>query len=138
METKICTVCKENKPFSNYDTHKLGKFGLNPVCKPCRLVRQRKHRKDNGYNAQIKYKYGITYKQFEELKQKQGNLCATCGIELDQNNIHSTKSVIDHCHTTNKVRGVLCWSCNVALGLVRDNKDTLTNMIGYLNANSTS
>jgi len=39
---------------------------------------------------------------------------------------------IDHCHSTNKVRGVLCNNCNTALGLVGDNISTLTNAVKYL------
>ena len=39
---------------------------------------------------------------------------------------------IDHCHITNKVRGVLCNNCNTALGLVKDNRQTLLNMLQYL------
>jgi hypothetical protein len=52
--------------------------------------------------------------------------CQICDMEL-------TKKCIDHCHSTNKIRGVLCNNCNTALGLVGDNIDTLHKMIAYLN-----
>lgn len=41
----------------------------------------------------------------------------------------------DHDHTTNKFRGWLCTNCNTALGLVKDNKDTLKSLIKYLEDN---
>lgn len=39
---------------------------------------------------------------------------------------------IDHCHQHDRVRGLLCHNCNVALGLVKDNPRTLENLAAYL------
>jgi len=61
---------------------------------------------------------------YEELMKNEN--CQICNVEL-------TKKCIDHCHSTNKIRGVLCNNCNTALGLVGDNIDTLHKMIAYLN-----
>ena len=44
----------------------------------------------------------------------------------------TSKAVIDHCHNTGKVRGILCHNCNVSLGLIKDNTQILLNMISYL------
>ncbi len=38
----------------------------------------------------------------------------------------------DHCHTQNIFRGTLCSNCNKALGLFKDEIDTLLNAIEYL------
>lgn len=40
--------------------------------------------------------------------------------------------VVDHDHTTGKVRGLLCHNCNRALGLLQDNKSYLQSAINYL------
>lgn len=54
-----------------------------------------------------------------------------CGICQDDET--SGKSfVLDHCHNTNKVRGVLCRPCNAALGVFKDNIETLQKGIQYL------
>jgi len=45
---------------------------------------------------------------------------------------HKTKLVVDHCHSTGKIRGLLCHNCNRALGLMQDNVETLQNAIDYL------
>lgn len=39
---------------------------------------------------------------------------------------------IDHCHITNKVRGLLCHNCNVILGKLNDNIDMCNSIIKYL------
>jgi hypothetical protein len=44
-----------------------------------------------------------------------------------------TRMVVDHCHSTNKVRGILCDLCNTALGKFHDDVNLLSNAIGYLN-----
>lgn len=69
-------------------------------------------------------RHGITKDQFDSLLAAQNGRCAICGCEDDM--------VIDHCHDTGAVRGLLCQSCNKALGFVQDNLDILNNAIKYL------
>jgi hypothetical protein len=74
--------------------------------------------------------YGITKEQYNKLLDIQDNKCAICGIDLNKintNNVH-----IDHCHTTNIVRGILCGWCNKGLGYFKDNKTNLSAAINYL------
>lgn len=73
----------------------------------------------------LKSRYGITPEDYEKMFKKQKGKCAICGIKKD-------KLDIDHCHTTKKVRGLLCGSCNRALGLLKDNTEFLNNAIKYL------
>ncbi|KKM72361.1 hypothetical protein LCGC14_1421320, partial [marine sediment metagenome] len=40
---------------------------------------------------------------------------------------------VDHCHKTGIVRGLLCKSCNLTLGFVKDDVDLLQGLINYLN-----
>ena len=76
-------------------------------------------------NSRMKIRYGIDIKDYEILFKKQNGKCAICGAKKD-------KLDIDHCHKTNKVRGLLCGSCNRALGLLKDNTDFLNSAIKYL------
>ena len=77
-------------------------------------------------NYQISRKTGTPEADIEDLKQLQNNKCAICFKEL------ITKSTVDHCHTTNKIRGILCYSCNLLLGLAKDNIAILTSAILYI------
>ena len=79
----------------------------------------------------LKKKYGITLKEKKAMLKKQNNKCKICSFKFNENNFKST-SCIDHCHTTNKIRGLLCRSCNVGLGHFKDNTNLLTTAITYL------
>jgi hypothetical protein len=59
-------------------------------------------------------------------QQNQG--CAICGCKCST---YSRLSV-DHCHTTGKVRGLLCQKCNSAIGYMEDNTDRLLSAVNYL------
>lgn len=75
-------------------------------------------------------KYGLTPAQYERLVVRQLWRCALCQIDLDKlkpNHIH-----IDHCHKTNRVRGVLCSCCNVLLGMAKEDVTTLQRAVAYL------
>lgn len=70
----------------------------------------------------------ISYEEYVEMKNRQNNLCAICG-----NKCSSGKELcIDHCHKTNKVRGLLCINCNFGISKFKDNVDLLENAIAYL------
>ena len=74
--------------------------------------------------------YGITVDQYNILLESQNNVCAIC--KHPEDNV-SRRLSVDHDHTTGKVRSLLCSKCNAALGMVRENKETLLNMIKYIN-----
>mgnify|MGYP000119516448 CR=1 FL=1 len=78
-------------------------------------------------NYELFAKYGITLDQFEELFQQQGQKCAICGNDKPLRGFH-----LDHCHKTNKVRGILCHTCNSGLGLFKDNPDIFLKAADYL------
>ena len=84
----------------------------------------------NKKKNHLKSKYGMTLKDQTILLQKQDNKCKICLGEFS--NITPN---IDHCHTTNKVRGILCGSCNRGLGHFKDNIKVLTKAINYLQEN---
>lgn len=103
--------------------------GLNGMCVVC--VRQWKHdNKDKIRNREYLSRYGISLLEYEEMLRAQNNRCATC--DKHETEVHKKRLHVDHCHETGKVRGLLCRSCNVALGFVEESEDTLTEMILYL------
>lgn len=80
----------------------------------------------------LKFNYGITIEDFNIMFEAQGSMCKICkNINTTGKNWH-----VDHSHSSGKIRGILCSSCNQALGLVRENIKTLNNMIDYLEVNN--
>jgi hypothetical protein len=79
----------------------------------------------------LKRKYGITLEQWEALFEKQGSVCAICGT-TEPNHNHGWQT--DHCHKTGAIRGILCFSCNLVLGHLGDDKDRIQRFYTYLAA----
>ena len=67
---------------------------------------------------------------YKKMLEGQGGKCAVCGINPGDNPY--ARLNVDHCHTTGKVRELLCGGCNGAMGLVKDNPDTLRKLADYL------
>ena len=86
-----------------------------------------KANKEKIKSQALEYKYNITLKEKNIMLKKQKNKCKICNIKFSK-----TRSCVDHCHTTNKVRGILCNLCNVGLGHFKDSTEILTNAIDYL------
>jgi len=72
--------------------------------------------------------YGITIEQYEEMYQNQEGKCLIC-LSIDK---RGYTLAVDHNHTTNVVRGLLCGCCNRAIGLAKDSSEILKRMIIYL------
>ena len=79
--------------------------------------------------SHFKKKYGLTLAERDAIFTRQGDACAACG-ETDIEK--AGRWVVDHCHEHQVVRGILCYRCNVALGLIKDNPATLRALADYL------
>lgn len=77
-------------------------------------------------NDQLKRLYGITLDEYNKMLAHQGGCCAIC-METASSRLH-----VDHCHSTGKVRGLLCSKCNTGLGAYRDNTELLKAAVDYL------
>jgi hypothetical protein len=77
-------------------------------------------------------KYGITLVQFDELLLSQEGRCAICRSAVAMGPFGQWH--IDHCHTSGKVRGILCFKCNVGLGKFNDDPKLLVLATKYLEA----
>lgn len=80
-------------------------------------------------NSTLKIRYGITLEDFENLFKIQGSKCAICEIAEERDRFGWN---VDHNHSTNTVRGVLCKTCNVGLGSFKDDIRRLLKAIIYL------
>lgn len=73
-------------------------------------------------------KYGLTEESYQVLLESQNGVCAICKSVCSR----SKGLSVDHSHETGKVRGLLCSACNLALGNIRENIDSMKNMIKYI------
>lgn len=78
----------------------------------------------------LKHKYGITPDEMRSIMEKQNHVCAICGTDNFNNRGRCLE--VDHCHSTGRIRGMLCSGCNAAIGLMKDNPVVLRAAATYL------
>lgn len=159
---KKCTRCKENKELHRFTKCINSKDGAYSQCKDCKSQLAREYRKNNPEKAKeldrkrgAKYrekskdtrkiyynknknkfknriilkKFGISLDDYNKMFEKQKGCCGICNTHQSEFNI---SLAIDHCHTTGKIRGLLCNHCNMGIGLFNENIKTLEKSIEYL------
>ena len=139
---KTCTVCKESLHTSCYHNSKRSKDGFAYRCRDCdnkaRAKYKAKHKerfKLIARKKQLKHKYGLSLKDYDDLLGEQGGCCAICKVDENTSahgNNHTTNFSVDHDHKTGKVRGLLCNRCNRSLGLLQDKVELLESAKQYL------
>ena len=98
-----------------------------------RLYRSLAKRKIAAREQRLK-KYGLTPKSYNKMVESQKGVCAICATDpyIKNNRGQKKTLVIDHCHDTGKVRGLLCDKCNRAIGLLGDDYNILLQAICYI------
>lgn len=147
-----CFSCSQTLLLDAFGKFARGFQGLQPKCKPCTNAQvktyaaspeaiakkreaQRRRRKANPttpeYNRRYNIRrYGITVEDYGRLLTAQDGMCAICGGADPMT--RSGTFHVDHCHTSGRVRGLLCSRCNPALGAFQDSVDILEAAITYL------
>lgn len=126
---KNCAKCGEWKPLDGFHKQPSGPQGRHSYCKECANALQRGVRKRN-FSPEQKYinnlwtRYRLRPADYEVLLQSQNGLCAICGTP-------PSRPVVDHCHETGRVRGILCHPCNIALPFA-EKRDWLDRAHRYL------
>jgi hypothetical protein len=116
-DTKKCPRCKLEILSKLFYRKPQNKDGLDSCCKKCAIIRQKEA------------SYGVSEKWIEDTLDSQGGACAICKF------VPSAKGRplgVDHNHSTNKVRGLLCDRCNMGIGHLKDSIETLKSAISYL------
>lgn len=150
---KLCKTCKKTKPITDFYNNCRKPDGYSYQCKDCHKAyyktnnyrelhkdrinsKKRKlyHKTKNNPGARerrrsnsIKIKYGITNQIYDYFMNIQKGVCAICGEPPNGKLL-----VIDHCHETGDVRGLLCTRCNIGLGGLRDSHDMLLKALDYI------
>ena len=86
-------------------------------------------KKETDRRSQYRNLYGITIADYDSMLEEQLDSCGICGTHQS---LLAKRLHVDHCHDTNKVRGLLCSNCNLAFGLFKDNLDTIQRAINLL------
>jgi hypothetical protein len=145
---KTCTKCKETKNLSEFNKSKNNKDGLNAWCRICNNEYSREWAKKNKERHQRNYtnwrknnleraddldrlrSYGLPKGNYEKILKLQNYSCAICKTKTPS---PKRNFCVDHCHETDRVRGLLCIKCNFLLGSAKDSIIILQNAIDFLN-----
>lgn len=160
---KNCTKCQEVKRWGDFGRMAASPDGFQYHCRDCQKKRWDglPAEKRRGYYAthdarykearreaararvaadpglirrrNLLYEYGITSEDFDRMLAEQGGGCAICGATEHRN---GRRLHVDHCHSTGKVRGILCEGCNKGLGHFADNVDRMIKATNYLTEKS--
>lgn len=126
-----CHRCGLTKPPSEFVKSRATKSGLHTNCKPCHIDQVKASKeKHHGSERQflLRHRYGADDAQVAWLVLQQDGRCAVCNRKSPRH--------LDHDHRSGRVRGVLCFNCNGALGKIGDRIDVLSNAVDYLEGRS--
>lgn len=123
-----CLTCTKTKDVLRW-------YHQNTICGTCntksgqaeRTKKWRQRHPDRVLDGKLRRMYGISLRTYQDLLSSQQGTCWICKTRPDQNRL-----VVDHCHSSKKIRGLLCRKCNNGLGLFNDNIDSLASAIAYL------
>ena len=148
---KICTKCKQSKDLDQFNKNSSQKDGYNYRCRFCcnlatRLSESKnrvqtritnshwkkknpeKNKRDNR-KWRLKNYYGLTEEQYASMFKAQDGKCAICNKHQSQLKV---ALAVDHNHLTNKVRQLLCRTCNSFLGYIQEDEQTAVNLVEYI------
>jgi len=132
MIMKKCKKCSQEKKIGDFRTPR------GTVCVACQARRDREYHKkykraprpydaNANRNSSLKRKFDITIEQYDQMFEAQGGKCAICG-SLG----HTDRAFhVDHSHIDGEVRGLLCFRCNVRLGII-ENYEFYKKAVAYL------
>ena len=129
---KSCISCGNSLTIDYFYKDKQKVDGFSPRCKDCDKRQRKVHyinNKELSVNNNLLRKYSISYEEYMELFNKQSGHCYICLIH--QRDLKRAMAV-DHNHKTGNIRGLLCNSCNVAIGNAKESIEILQRMIDYL------
>lgn len=134
LVVKFCTSCKVVKPIDGFSRARGKGSGRASHCRSCTSKKWKTKSLEQRRDARLQKDYGITHADYVAMLEAAGNVCTICRKpETMKTRYGKPKPLhIDHCHRTGKVRGILCGSCNTALGYMQDDPERLRAAAQYL------
>lgn len=124
-----CSLCKEIKALAtDFHRNARGPYGYHTICKVCNVKKASDYQKNNRDRRRgnlLSARYGISSEEYAEMYIKQEGKCLICK-EVNE------RLVVDHCHATDIVRGLLCDRCNRGIGAFGDNPRLIMDALKYL------
>lgn len=117
---KLCTRTYNSKIYKN----------TNHKRKAC-VVAWKARNPDYVRNNSLETKYGLSLEAYNLQLEKQNHSCAICNKHKTEN-AGGKNLAVDHSHITGKVRGLLCYHCNLAIGMLKDSKSNALRAAEYL------
>jgi hypothetical protein len=162
--TEIVKICKIHGELNTQQTilNRLSNTGTPYLrCRECRnnsernrikikyLKTPKKHDKrkvptfikheDKSHAYTILHRFKLLPETYYSMLEKQNNLCAICKnpeTQLKKKTNKVKMLSVDHCHSTGKIRGLLCHTCNTGLGSFKDSETIMHSAIDYLKASN--
>jgi hypothetical protein len=158
--SKVCPKCKTERPIEDFCWRIKSEGNRQSRCKHCTRQESKKWYHNNKETAatdrkqyykankqlilertkrwyaknkrqyrdkSLQRRFGITIEQYDEMLTSQNNSCAICKTPPGD-----IALAVDHCHTTGKIRSLLCFDCNTLLGLCEDSITVLQSAMSYL------
>lgn len=133
VKVKTCNTCKVTKSGDEFYHHSNGR--LMSRCKECDKAYKRKRYHSSKHirdkvrkqtkERQVQKVFGISSKEYYSYFEDA--VCSICS--------RNTDLVLDHCHNSGKIRGVLCRTCNTGIGHLRDSPELVARALYYLQEN---
>lgn len=118
---RVCTKCHAYKTWNQFGSNSRGLNGHTSRCRRC--LNKVESRRDRAPRRLLRV-YGLTQVEYGVMELEQDGKCKICKSK--------EKLFVDHCHETEKVRGLVCNTCNLMLGLAKDNPEILIKAAEYL------
>lgn len=145
---RICKDCSRTPEEVEFGKHPKTIDGLSIICKECNRLRVKKTmsnyspekraeiaarvKSDSYRSTTLLREFGIDINFYNQLLTRQRGACAVCETVFTDDNFPQ----VDHDHSTGKVRGLLCRTCNMGLGMFKDNINKLEQATNYLKRTS--
>lgn len=129
-----CLDCDRILPSPHFTRSKSHPTGLYYYCRICHNAQKECHATEQR-KRNTAAKYGLTLELYGAMLHDSGGLCTICGqpeSAIDHRTNRVRALAVDHCHTTQVIRGLLCRRCNLGIGLLRHDPTILGNAIHYL------
>lgn len=153
-EGRLCSKCQTRLPLGSFGPDKGRKDGLSRRCRDCKKMQHTEWRQRNADHIReqarlnreknywadpvdardrsIRTKYRISKSDIKILLSEQGGVCAICKSAFSHTWKSNKRMCVDHCHSSLKVRGLLCNACNTAIGMLYDDPDLAESAAAYL------